>query len=152
MRPTLPRTLLGGLVGTVLITWTMYAVAPLMSGYRVDIAQMLAPVAVNWMGGLMVHFINGTVVFPLVYAAFVYRYLAGPPTVKGMCWGTALWLLGQSVVLPLLGRGFFSADAGGFMAVVSSLVGHLLYGGALGAVADGPRRKEVPVRRPVPHG
>ena len=36
------------------------------------------------------------------------------------------------------GGGFFSANAGGTMAVVASLLGHIVYGAILGAVTGAP--------------
>jgi uncharacterized membrane protein YagU involved in acid resistance len=86
---------------------------------------------------MTIHFINGTIIFPLIYAYVLYGVLPGGPTVKGMTWGVILWLLAQSVVMPMMGGGFFSANAGGVMAVVGSLLGHLIYGGLLGAIAGG---------------
>ena len=151
MRPSISRAILGGFVGTVLITVTMYYVAPVLLGYPMDIAQLLAPVAATWTGGMIVHFINGTVLFPLIYAAFLYRYLSGSPTLRGVYFGVALWLIAQVFVVPALGGGFFSAQSGGFVAVMGSLLGHLLYGAALGAIANGPQLVMVG-REPLAHG
>lgn len=38
----------------------------------------------------------------------------------------------------MMGGGFFSMAMGGMMAVMGSLIGHLLYGSILGAIAGGP--------------
>lgn len=61
----------------------------------------------------------------------------GDPVIKGMTWGVILWALAQTIVMPLVGGGFFNANAGGAMAVIGSLLGHLIYGGTLGAIAGG---------------
>jgi hypothetical protein len=52
-----------------------------------------------------------------------------------MLWGVVLWFLSQAIVTPMMGGGFFSADMGGMMAVVASLMGHVVYGVLLGAIA-----------------
>lgn len=50
---------------------------------------------------------------------------------------TVLWLMAQTIVMPMMGGGLFSAAAGGMVAAVASLVGHLVYGSILGAVSAG---------------
>lgn len=54
---------------------------------------------------------------------------------EGILWGVVLWFLSQAIVTPMMGGGFFSADMGGMMAVVASLMGHVVYGVLLGAIA-----------------
>lgn len=69
----------------------MYLVAPLMLG----------------------KLINGTVIFPLLYAHLLYRILPGFPLVKGMSWGLILWFLSQALITPMMGSGMFSVSAEG---------------------------------------
>lgn len=57
----------------------------------------------------------------------------------GALWGVVLWLLAQLIVMPMMGAGLFSSAMGGAMAVMGSLVGHLMYGGLLGAIASAPK-------------
>ena len=40
-------------------------------------------------------------------------------------------------MMPILGGGFFSSAAGGGKVVMAALIGHLIYGIALGAIAGG---------------
>ncbi len=132
------RSMFGGLVGTSVMTVMMYMVAPMM-GLNMDIAQMLGSMlGGSWAAGMAMHFINGTIIFPLVYAYVLYAWLPGGPAVKGAAWGVVLWLLAQTVVMPMMGAGFFSMAMGGMMAAMGSLIGHLLYGVLLGAIAGGP--------------
>lgn len=134
MHPNIGRSMLGGFVGTAVMTAMMYGVAPMM-GLKMDIAQMLGSMmGNNWWAGMMAHFVNGTVIFPLIYAYLLYGLLPGSPVVKGTIWGTVLWLLAQTMVMPMMGGGFFSMAMGGMMAAGGSLVGHLLYGSLLGAI------------------
>jgi hypothetical protein len=131
--PSRVRSILGGFVGTLAITMMMYFVAPMMLGHPMDIAQMLGSMlGDNWWAGMVMHFINGTVIFPLIYAFLLYGLLPGGPAVKGITWGVALWLLAQVVVMPMMGAGFFSSSA---MAAMGSLLGHIAYGWLLGWIA-----------------
>lgn len=133
--PTLRSAILGGVAGTAVMTAMMFIVAPMM-GLNMDIAAMLGSMmGGSWTAGMMVHIVNGVVLFPSVYAFGVYSLLPGSPLVKGLSWGAALWLVAQVVVMPMMGGGLFSSAMGGMMAAGASLMGHLLYGGALGLIA-----------------
>ena len=136
MRPNVTRLVLGGLVGTMAMTAMMYMVAPMM-GVRTDIAAMLGSMlGGSWAAGMAMHFINGTVLFPLVYGYLLVSRLPGPPLLRGALWGVVLWLIAQTMVMPMMGAGLFSAAAGGMVAAVGSLVGHVLYGTILGTVSE----------------
>lgn len=136
MKPDNGRAMLGGFVGTVAITLLMYFVAPMMIGQPMDIAAMLGSLlGGSWIAGMVLHFVNGTVIFPLIYTYALYAVLPGGPTTKGVVWGLVLWLLAQVMVMPMMGGGFFSANAGGLPAVMGSLMGHIVYGALLGAIA-----------------
>lgn len=133
------RAMVGGFVGTVAITLLMYYAAPMMTGQPMDIAAMLGSMlGGSWIGGMVLHVVNGIVVFPLVFTYALYDRLPGGPTMKGVVWGLVLWLLAQVMVMPIMGGGFFSADAGGLPAVMGSLMGHAIYGALLGAIAGAP--------------
>ena len=136
MRPNVTRLVLGGLVGTMAMTAMMYMVAPMM-GVRMDIAAMLGSMlGGSWAAGMAMHFIDGTVLFPLVYGYLLVSRLPGPPLLRGALWGVVLWLIAQTMVMPMMGAGLFSAAAGGMVAAVGSLVGHVLYGTILGTVSE----------------
>jgi uncharacterized membrane protein YagU involved in acid resistance len=138
MHPTFARAALGGLVGTAAMTAMMYIVAPMM-GLRMDIAAMLGSMlGGSWAAGLMMHFVNGTVIFPAIYAYALYARLPGSAAVRGATWGVALWLVAQIIVMPMMGAGVFSSAMGGMMAAMASLVGHIIYGGLLGVIASAP--------------
>jgi uncharacterized membrane protein YagU involved in acid resistance len=138
MHANVGRSVLGGFVGTLVMTTMMYMVGPMM-GLKMDIAQMLGSMlGNNWWAGMMMHFVNGTIIFPLIYAYLLYQWLPGGPTIKGTTWGIVLWLVAQTIVMPMMGGGFFSVAMGGMMAAMGSLIGHLLYGSLLGAIAGAP--------------
>jgi hypothetical protein len=68
-------------------------------------------------------------------------------------WGLVLWLVAQTMVMPMMGAGLFSSQAGGIMAVMGSLMGHAMYGALLGAIAGGshPAAAESPGGAPAAH-
>ena len=135
--PSLSRTILGGFVGTVAITMMMYLVAPMMLGHPMDIAKLLGSMlGDSWWAGMAMHFVNGTVIFPLIFAFLLEGVLPGSPAVKGITWGAVLWLLAQVAVMPMMGAGFFS---GSVMAAMGSLIGHVAYGWLLGWIAGSPK-------------
>jgi uncharacterized membrane protein YagU involved in acid resistance len=134
--PTLARATLGGFAGTVAMTAMMYLVAPMM-GLHMDIAAMLGSMlGGSRIAGMMMHFVNGTVIFPAIYAFALYAHLPGAPAIRGTVWGIVLWLIAQTIVMPMMGAGLSSSAMGGVMAAVGSLIGHLLYGSLLGVLAS----------------
>lgn len=136
MRPNLGKTILGGFAGTVAMTVMMYFVAPMMLGRPMDVAASLGGMlGGSWAMGMLMHLLNGSIIFPLIFAYFLYRVLPGEPWLKGTIWGLVLWFLSQALVTPMMGGGMFSARAGGLMAVMASLIAHIIYGALLGVLA-----------------
>src|SRR5713101_4753554 len=138
MKPNLGRAILGGLVGTIVLTMLMYIAAPMMGIPKMDIAAMLGSMLGGWTMGMVMHFVNGTILFPLIYAFVLFSKLRGSPITKGILWGATLWLVAGLVVMPMMGAGFLGAASGGMMAAVASLIGHLVYGALLGAIGGRP--------------
>lgn len=144
--PTLARATLGGFIGTLAMTAMMYGVAPMM-GLNMDIAAMLGSLlGDSWAAGMMLHFVNGSLIFPAIYAYALYPRLPGSPATRGSIWGVVLWFVAQTVVMPMMGAGLFSSAAGGALAVMASLLGHLVYGSLLGVIASSPERRAVHAR------
>jgi hypothetical protein len=139
--PTFGRAVAGGLVGTLAMTAMIYAVAPMM-GLNMDIAAMLGSMlGGSWIAGMMMHFVNGALIFPAIYAYALYARLPASPAIRGTIWGLVLWLVSQTVVMPMMGAGLFSSAMGGPMAAMGSMVGHILYGSLLGIIASSPERR-----------
>lgn len=148
MKPNIGRVIVGGFVGTLAITLMMYIGGPMMGMMKMDIADSLGKMmGIGWAMGMLVHFINGTIIFPLIYAFLLYRVLPGGATVKGITWGAILWLLAQLMVMPMMGGGVFSSKMGGMMTAGGSLIGHIIYGALLGAIG-GSAEAPVSVQRP----
>ena len=136
--PTFARAAVGGFTGTLAMTAMMYFVAPLM-GLHMDVAAMLGSMlGGSWTAGLMMHFVNGSVIFPTIYVSALYAHLPGSAALQGTIWGVALWLIAQTLVMPMMGAGLFSSAIGGMMAAMGSLIGHILYGSLLGVIASAP--------------
>ena len=121
-----------------MFTLMMRFVAPMM-GIRMDIVAKLGEMTHTGMaGGLFMHFLNGTVIFPLIYVYLLYRLLPGAPWQKGLLWGVILWLGVEIVMMAIMGSGIFSMETGGMKAVIAALMGHLVYGAILGAITGAP--------------
>ncbi len=124
------RAVVGGLVGTVVMTLLM-RMAPAMGLPPMNIGAMLGSV----MGGSIVlgwmaHFVIGTVL-AIIYAAVFAARLRGPGFLRGALYGLAPWILAQLVVMPMMGAGVFG---GSFGAAFGSFMGHLVYGAVLGGI------------------
>jgi hypothetical protein len=92
MKPNIGRAIAGGFIGTVAITMMMYFVSPMM-GVKMDIPASLGKMlGGSWGLGMMMYFINGTIIFPLIYAFLLYRFLPGQNWAKvstgGSCCGS----------------------------------------------------------------
>lgn len=133
-RLNVTRAIVGGFVGTLAMTTMMYLVAPMM-GVKMDIAGSLAGMlGAPWAVGLAMHFLNGSVIFPLIYTLVLFRYLKGGAVVRGITLGVVLWLMAQLLVMPMIGAGVFSSRMGGILAVAASLMAHVVYGALLGSI------------------
>jgi Family of unknown function (DUF6789) len=140
--PLFPRAVSAGFAATVVFTLAAYYAAPLLTGFPLDIGAYLADkLGGNAMLGAMLHYLAGTVVFPLGYVV-VGPFLPGWPTIKGLAYGVVVWLAAMLVIFPLTGAGLFMSNMVGLDAVVASLIAHLIYGAVLGAL--GPDFARVP--------
>ena len=143
MKPSVGRAILGGFVGTLAITFLMYIGGPMMGMPKMDIAAMLGGVLGGWTMGMMMHVLNGTVIFPLIFAYLLFGKVPGAPYLKGILWGLALWLMAQLVVMPMMGAGVFGLKMGGIMPAFGSLAGHIIYGAILGSIAGHARSAKL---------
>ncbi len=134
---TLGKTIVGGLVATGAMTILML-MAPLMGMPEMNIGAMLAgmmglPTAVGW----VMHFMIGTV-FALGYVYVVGNMLPiDRPFLRGMVFGILVFVGAQLMFFVMRSMGLMPAPTGSaLMAMMGSLMGHLLYGGVLGAIAE----------------
>lgn len=146
LRPAIPKAILGGFVATTAMTVLMYS-GPMMGMPKMDVAAMLGGMLGGWWMGMFAHFLNGTIIFPLIYAYLLFGSLPGSPWLKGTQWGLVLWFLSQAVVMPMMGMGFFSANAPTpAMSVMGSLIGHFIYGALLGTIAGEAESARITAR------
>lgn len=98
MRPNVWKAIGGGAVGTLAMTVMMYSVAPMMLGRPMDVAAMLGSLlGGSWAMGMLMHVLNGAVIFPLIYAYLLYQRLSGEAWVRGTVWGLVLWFVSQAL-------------------------------------------------------
>lgn len=131
MRTNITRIVTAGVLATLVMTMVGVYVAPMMGIPAMNPADMLAAqmgglTAVGWAGHLMI----GTVL-AFIYATVAVDKLPGPTVARGAVFGLAPWLMAQVLVMPMMGMGLFSGSA---TLAGGSLIGHLVYGGVLGAV------------------
>lgn len=124
------KAILAGIIGTLFMTAVGLWAAPMMGIPPMNPADMLA----QQMGGSTVfgwsaHLMIGTIL-AVIYAVVSPR-LAGPFAIRGALFGLAPFLMAQLLVMPMLGMPLFS---GSLPLATGSLIGHLIYGAALGAV------------------
>ncbi len=133
----LPRAIIGGLVGTIVFTLMMMFLAPMMIGHPMDIAAVLgAFTGLGTPAGVVMHFVLGTIGFAIGFL-IVGPYLPGPGWLRGVTFMAGVWFLAGLIVMPILGVGWFF---GGAKEAMAALVGHVVLGAILGAVAQLPSR------------
>ena len=143
MKPNLGRAIAGGFVGTILLTLMMRFVAPMMTGQRMDVAGKLGDMTgMGPVAGMIMHLLTGSVIFGLIYALVLFRFLPGAPWQKGLLSGVIFWLGLEILMMPMIGGGFFSSHMGGMKIVVAALIAHLVYGAALGGIAGAAAVKQ----------
>jgi hypothetical protein len=125
------RAMVGGLLGTLLQTITVYGVAPMLAGPSIDMAVLLEHFCAP---GMLAHLLSGGVLFPLGYLLLSSQAFSGPPVLQGMLWAGLLWFVTEVIMAPMLGAGIFSMALGGLPAALRALLGYLVYGATLGSV------------------
>jgi hypothetical protein len=138
------NAVLGGFFGTLVMTILLY-LAPLAGIPKMDIAAMLgslfghgipATVSGLWWAGMVWHFLNGTIIFSLIYAYFVYGRLPGSNSLRGVIWGLFLWIAMELILMPITGSGVFNDHTVyPLERIFGSFVVHVIYGAVLGAIA-----------------
>ena len=129
--------LIAGFIATVVLSILMIAkssmgLMPQLNPIEdiVHVANVLTgvtlPLPLGWIG----HFLLGTVVWGIIYAA-LQASLPGAPIVKGLVFGALAWLAMMIFFMPLAGNGLFALSLGP-QAIVATLVLHLVYGAVLG--------------------
>ena len=96
--------------------------------------------------GFVVHMVN-SVIIGAGFAVVLGRFVSGTPggVGLGLAYGGVWWILGPLTLMPLfMGMGFgVNWNAAAAVAMLPSLVGHLMFGGVLGLVYARLRHRDV---------
>lgn len=135
---SIKSALIAGFIATVAMTAFTF-IAPLM-GFKMNIPEMLAstmgaPIIVGWIA----HFMIGEILAINFAVIFLKRTNKIADIKSGALFGLIPWFIAQILVMPMmsvLAGGSYSAGlfSGSAMIAMASLVGHLIYGGVLGAI------------------
>jgi uncharacterized membrane protein YagU involved in acid resistance len=132
----LSRAAVAGLLGTAAMT-ALLLVEPSIGLPKIAMGQVLstslglttAHLSIGPALGWALHFLIG-MTLAVIYAAAFERRLPGTAVVRGLTYGTLVFVVAQVVFMPLVGGGIFSRGDSELLA--GSLLGHLLYGGVVG--------------------
>jgi hypothetical protein len=138
------KLLLAGFIATSVMNLLMFL--PRVANWPgTDSASLLAQVLPgesanqlnwNWWLGAGWHYLNGMVIFPLIFAFALDPWLPGHRVLRGLWFGLGLWLLMEAVFLPLVGAGVFARGVEEPLKFsLIYLLGHLGYGLFLGGMA-----------------
>jgi len=128
------KGMVAGFVATVVLSAlmlmkAMMGVMPELNPIKM-IADMLgAPPAVGW----VMHFLIGTVLWGTLFAWLDPTIPREGHWLKGILFAVGAWLVMMIVLMPMAGAGFFATHLG-IMALVMTLILHVIYGLVLGAV------------------
>ena len=127
------KGILGGLVGTAVMSALMLMKSAMGLMPELDVIQMLSGMmgvsaGIAW----VIHFMIGAIWGVLF--ALSYRVIpGGSSVVKGMLFGVGAWLMMMIMVMPMAGAGFFGMKMG-MMAPVMTLMLHIIFGAVMGMV------------------
>jgi hypothetical protein len=143
MNTKLQKSLLAGIVGTVLMTVFMM-IAPMLGMPEMDSAQMLSEmlgmsIAIGWVA----HFAIG-ICFALFYSYVCFmKYKINNDWIKGIVFGVIVFIVAQ-LLMALMSQVFTmpAVDAEMSAIIIASLIGHIIYGVAVvKVVGDSYRTK-----------
>jgi len=140
METNITKGIIAGLAATVVLSVLMVAKAMMGVMPEMNAIKMLTGMAHHLMGtpatplvGWLLHFMIGSVIWGILFALLVKYIPGGSPTIKGMVFGTAAWLLMMVMVMPMAGAGLFAVNLG-IGAPVATLMLHWVFGAVLGSV------------------
>ncbi len=127
-----------GVAATAVMSIMAVMVAPMMGMPKMDFGTILGTnnpmMAMPYMVGWMMHFVVG-IVLTAIYASIFADKISGSYTVRGIIFAMIPFVIAQSMMMPMMGNGFWSsASEVQMMAIMGSLIGHVVFGAVLGAV------------------
>jgi hypothetical protein len=123
--------LISGFVATIVLSILMVmkakmGVMPDLNAIKMLAGMMHAPLLMGWVA----HFMIGTVVWGLLFAALVDRLPGGVMT-SAIVFSMGAWLMMMLGPMPMAGAGLFGMHIG-MMAPVATLMLHIIWGVVLG--------------------
>ena len=132
------KALLGGFIGTIVFTVMGQFIAPHIIGFPMNIGKMIAGMIHSPENvGVMIHFVMGTILFPISYLLLGYNRIPGPGWLKGLLYLLPIYLVAMIVIVPMAGKGLFFDS---FPAAMIALMGHLIYGVIMGTIIGTPKK------------
>jgi uncharacterized protein DUF6789 len=142
------RGMIAGFVATLVLSGLMLIKGSMDLLPEVNIIRLLVSLgSIGTVAAWMDHFIVGTVVWGLLFAA-LDEVSQLPHWLKGIIFGIFAWLLAMALFMPLTKSGLFGWRIGIWASVVM-LVYHLVYGAVLG-VTYGLLTAWAPAKTPQP--
>ncbi len=123
--------LLSGFIATIVLSLLMVmkakmGVMPDLNAIKMLASMMHGPMVMGWFA----HFMIGTVVWGLLFAALVNK-LPGGVMSSAIIFSIGAWLLMMIGPMPMAGAGLFGLNLG-MMAPVATLMLHIIWGAVLG--------------------
>ncbi len=136
---TISRIIVSGITATAVMTMVMF-IAPYMGFPKMDIAGMISgmthtPLLIGW----LMHFMIG-IFFAFIYAKYFNTWLhkIDNNILRGMLYGFIVFVFAQ-IMMPIMMKIMPPPDMPSpenqnmMLMVIGSLIGHLVFGGVLGA-------------------
>ncbi len=123
--------LISGFIATIVLSVIMVlkakmGVMPELNAIKMLAGMMHAPLLMGWVA----HFMIGTVVWGILFAALVNK-LPGGVLMSAIIFSIGAWLLMMVGPMPMAGAGLFGLKLG-MMAPIATLMLHLIWGIVLG--------------------
>lgn len=132
MNTKISKSLLGGIIGTIIMSLVMF-IAPMMGMPKMSPPDMLAGMlGVPSIAGWVMHFMIG-IIFALAYTyLFAPKVKIGNLIVKGAVFGFVVFIFAQ-IMLAIMGTMLPMPEMEGSMILVmiGSIIGHIIFGMAV---------------------
>jgi uncharacterized protein DUF6789 len=126
------KGLIAGFIATVVLSGLLMFKSTMELAPHLNIIHLLTQLgSIGTVAAWMDHFIVGTVVWGLLFAAFDSVYEKGAYWLKGIAFGVFSWVMMMILFMPLAKAGFFGAKIG-IEAPAVTLLYNLVYGVVLG--------------------
>lgn len=140
METNIGKGVIAGFAATVALSILMVLKEKMGLMPDMNAIKMLTGMAHHFMGtpiipvvGWLLHFMIGTIAWGILFALFVNQVPGSLPTLKGIIFSTAAWLLMMVIVMPMAGAGFFGLHLG-LGAPIATLILHWIFGAVLGSI------------------